>query len=62
MAKQDKVKLAFAIVVLLLAGGILAWYYGLFDSAPTPASVAPPPGPATEPPAPNNPGSAPTSG
>lgn len=51
MAKQDRVKLVAALAILILAGLLLAWNFGLFDGAPSTAS-APAPGPAAEPPPP----------
>ena len=34
-SSQDKLKIGIAITFLLISGLILAWYYGIFDTAET---------------------------
>lgn len=42
--KSNTVKLAIAVAALLIAGGLIAWNFGAFDSfsKPPPAPVLPP--------------------
>lgn len=36
MKDSDKPKLVLAIVLLVVAGAVAAWYFGVFSSAPQP--------------------------
>lgn len=56
MEKDQKVKLLIGVVVLVLAGLLLAWNFGLFESAPT-RPTQPPPNAAPQPPPQPPPGS-----
>jgi hypothetical protein len=33
---QDKIKIAVAVGLLVVAGGLLAWHFGVIDTTPTP--------------------------
>ena len=60
MEKDQKIKLIVGVVVLVLAGLLLAWQFGLFEGSSTPTRPAPnaTPQPPPQPPAgsPSGPG------
>lgn len=53
MQKNDRVKLVAAIVILVVAAGLLAWNFGLFEGSSKPTQPSPnaaPQPPPTPPP------------